>query len=309
MKRVSFRDVGLKYVLSPYEKPVAYLRPRETIVLETEDACSGQLRAEGDRRDHGKVPFSNPVVGPIYIEGAEKGGAIAVSIGEIKPTTGQGVTYLSRNYLVGYPIRRFIDMDLAEASRVCEIRGGLIHFSKGITIPYRPMVGTIGVAPHPEKEGMSSQVLPSRHGGNMDLPEVSPGSTVYLPVYHKGGLLYVGDVHAAQGDGEICGTGIEIPAEVHITVDVVRESLTWPRIETPSEVMSVVTTGAMRTLQDAIRAAFLDLALWMEREYGLDRVEGLMLCSQVGRVRIGNLWTAAAKIEKSVLEQIAAGRK
>jgi len=298
MKRISFRDIGLKYVLSPYDEPVTSVRPGEAIVLEVEDACSGQIRAKGDFRDRSKIPFSNPVVGPIYVEGAESGSAISISIQEIKPTTGQGVTYMWEGYLAGYPVFQFFHTGFPREPRICAIKGGSIHFSDRITIPYRPMVGTIGVAPHPGAEAISSGVLPGRHGGNMDVPEVSPGSKVLLPVFHRGALLYLGDVHAAQGDGEIGGSGIEMPADVKISVDLVEETLNWPRIETDSEVMSVATTSAGRSFEDTIRTAFVELSLWMERKHGLNRVDALMLCSQVGRIRVGNLWTVAARIEK-----------
>ena len=140
----------------------------------------------------------------------------------------------------------------------------------------------------------------------MDLPDIRPGSTVFLPVFHRGALLYVGDVHAAQGDGEISGTAIEMPAEVTLRVDLLEdEQIGWPRIETDSEVMFVATTSAGRSLEDAIRIAFLELVMWIEEKYGLKRFEGLMLCSQVGKIGIGNLWTAAAKIEKRYLDMLS----
>ena len=308
MKRVSFRNVGLKYVLSPYDEPVAYVEPGETLVLETEDACSGQIRKKGDYRDRGKIPYGNPVVGPIYIEGAERGSTLAVLITEIKPLIGQGVTYMSEfneSYIAGLPVFKFMKVSLPREPRICRIKGGLVYFSDQIAIPYQPMVGTIGVAPFLEAESISSGVLPGRHGGNMDLPEVAPGNTIFLPVYHKGALLYVGDVHAVQGDGEISGTAVEMPAEIKIKVDLLKgEPISWLRIETRVEIMSVATVSAGRTLEDTIRTAFLELILWIEEKYGLNRFEGLMLCSQVGKIRIGNLWSVAAKIEKKYLDAI-----
>jgi amidase len=93
MQRISYKDIGLKYNLSPFDNPVASVKPGETIILETQDACSGQIQTENDHRDHSKIPFGNPLVGSIYVEGAEKGNTIAVSIADIKPTTGQGCIY------------------------------------------------------------------------------------------------------------------------------------------------------------------------------------------------------------------------
>jgi len=308
MSQVSFKDIGLKYVLSPYDKPVARVEQGETLILETEDACSGQIRKKGDTRDRGKIPYANPVIGPIYIKGAEKGDTLAVAIEEIEPLIGQGVTYLSKfneNYIASVPVFKFMKVSLPHEAKICLIRDGFVKFSDKISIPYQPMVGTIGVAPFLETESISSGVLPDKHGGNMDIPEVAPGSTIFLPVYHKGALLYAGDVHAVQGDGEITGTAIEMPSKTKIKVDVLKGKLiSWPRIETESEIVSVVSASAGRTLEDAIRTAYLELALWMEEEYGLDRFEGLMLCGQVGKIRIGNLWSVATKIEKKYLNSL-----
>jgi amidase len=308
MKRVSFRDVGLKYMLDPLDEPIIRTEPGETIILEVEDACSGQIRRKGDRRDRSKIPYGNPVLGPIYIENAEKGSTVTVSIEWIKPTTGRGVTYFSEfneGYIVSPPIFRYMKVSLPRQPKICKIKDGQIYFTDSIVIPYQPMIGTIGVAPSPETESISSGVLPGRHGGNMDLPDVAPSSTVFLPVFHEGALLYVGDVHAVQGDGEISGTAIEMPAEVKIKTGLLDgESTKWPRIETQSEVMSVATTSAGRTLEDAIRTAFLELVIWIEEKHKLNRFDGLMLCSQVGKIRIGNLWTVAAGIDKRYLDAI-----
>lgn len=304
MKRISFKDVGLKYTLSPYDEPVIRVKPKETLAIEVEDAPSGQIRKEGDLRDRSKIPFGNPVVGPIYIEGAEKGGTLSVFVKDIKPTIGQGSTYLSefnQRYLTDVPVLTFLNNRLPQRTKICQIKDGLVHFDN-IKIPYRPMIGTIGVAPHPQAESISSSVMPGQHGGNMDISDISPGSTVFLPIFHKGGLLYIGDAHAIQGDGEISGTAVEMPAELTIKVDLKKENINWPRIETSHEIMTVVTTSAARSFEDAIRTAFLELVMWMEKKSGIDRLNGLMLCSQVGRIRVGNLWAVAAAIDKKFLK-------
>ena len=307
MKRISFRDVGLKYVLSPFDPPVVQIDPGETVVIEVEDAASGQIRRKTDRRDRRSVPFGNPVVGPIYIKGAKRGSSISVSIIEIKPSIGQGTTYFSEfneEYVPGTPILKFLGKKFPREPKICKIQNGQVYFSDELLLPYRPMIGTLGVAPHPEEEAFSSGVLPGRHGGNMDLPDVCSGSTVFLPVFHEGALLYIGDAHAVQGDGEISGTAVEMPAEVKIKVDVKDEPLGWPMIENKDEVMFVSTTRNGASLENAIRTAFLELALWIEKKFDLNRFDALMLCSQIGKIRIGNLWTAAAKIEKKYLEAL-----
>ncbi len=304
MKRISFRDIGLKYALSPFDPPVVHIDPGETLIVEVEDASSGQIRKETDRRDRKSVPFGNPVVGPIYVRGAKRGGSISVSIIEITPSIGQGATYFSEfneEYVPGTPILKFLGERFPREPRICKIRNGQVYFSDKLAIPYKPMIGTIGVAPQPEVEAFSSGVLPGRHGGNMDLPDICPSSTVFLPIFHDGALLYIGDVHAVQGDGEISGTAVEMPAEVKLKVDLKDEHLTWPMVENKNEVMVIATTSNGFSLEDAIRTAFLELAMWIEKNFGLSRFEALMLCGQVGKIRIGNLWTAAAKIEKKYL--------
>lgn len=154
------------------------------------------------------------------------------------------------------------------------------------------------------KHGVKRVVFLNGHGGNMDLPDVCSGSPVFLPVFHEGALLYIGGAHAVQGDGEISGTAVEMPAEVKIKVDVKDEPLGWPMIENKDEVMFVSTTRNGASLENAIRTAFLELALWIEKKFDLNRFDALMLCSQIGKIRIGNLWTAAAKIEKKYLEAL-----
>ena len=154
------------------------------------------------------------------------------------------------------------------------------------------------------KHGVKRVVFLNGHGGNMDLPDVCSGSTVFLPVFHEEALLYIGDAHAVQGDGEISGTAVEMLAEVKIKVDVKDEPLGWPMIENKDEVMFVSTTRNGASLENAIRTAFLELALWIEKKFDLNRFDALMLCSQIGKIRIGNLWTAAAKIEKKYLEAL-----
>lgn len=305
LKKVSFKDVGLKYTLSPYDKPILQIKPGERVVVEVEDASSGQIRREGDVRDRSKVPFGNPIVGPIYVEGAEPGMCLAIKILDIRPTIGQGATYFSEfneRYLTDVPVLKFMGARLPPKTKICKIQNGKVYFGN-IILPYRPMVGTIGVAPHPEAEGISSGVLPGKHGGNMDIPDICPGSTVYLPTFHRGGLLYIGDAHAIQGDGEISGTAIEMPAEIEIEVNLLDEKLDWPRIENDSELMCVATTGQGRSFEDAVRIAFLELVLLMEKKFGIDRFDGLMLCSQVGKIRVGNLWAVAAKIDKGYLKK------
>jgi acetamidase/formamidase len=164
------------------------------------------------------------------------------------------------------------------------------------------MLGVVGVAPIPELDSMSTSYEPGVHGGNLDLPEMCPRSRVFLPVFHEGGLVYIGDAHAGQGDGEITGTAVEMPAEVTIRLTVHKEKkIEWPRIETEKELICVATANYGRCLKEAIVEAFLQLSSWIESEYGVNRHDAFILCGQAGRIRVGNLWSVAAKIDRAVL--------
>ncbi len=283
---------------------MARVRPGDTIVLDVEDAYSGKLTTEASVEHVDDIPFGNPIVGPIFVEGADEGDTLSVFIKDIKPTKGRGVTYLSEfsaSYLTSVPIFEFMKIKLPTHARICKIEKEKIYFSDKIVIPYSPMVGTIGVAPSPVAESISSILMPGRYGGNMDVPDVCRHSTIFFPVYRKGALLYLGDVHAAQGDGEISGEALEMSAEVTIELNVIKERIDWPHIETDEELMSIATTSSGKGLEDAIRTSFMDLSMLMERKYDINRFDALVLLSQVGKIRIGNLWTAVARIEKKYL--------
>jgi acetamidase/formamidase len=163
-----------------------------------------------------------------------------------------------------------------------------------------PMIGTIGVAP--EFETISS-LTPGPHGGNMDCPDVCIGNKIMLPVYVKGALLFLGDIHAVQGDGEISGSAVEVPAECVLKVDVIKgKQISWPRIESKEYIMTV---GSGRPLEDALRIAFTELILWLEEEYNFDKFEAYQLCSQVAKVRVAQMvdpqYTMVAKFPKKYL--------
>src|SRR3984957_1584220 len=152
----------------------------------------------------------------------------------------------------------------------------------------------------PEIESISS-LQPDYHGGNMDLPDVAPGAILYFPVHIKGGFLYVGDCHAAQGDGELSGVAIEQRATVTLQVDVIKGwSFAWPRLENEKFVMTI---GSARPLEDAARIAYRELVRWMSAEYGFDEIDAYMLLSQAGRIRLGNMVDPKYTIGASILKK------
>ncbi len=292
MKRVSAEP--LIYEFSRHLAPRTRVEPSETILVESEDALSGQIRRPGDRRDKETVPFSNPVAGPIFVAGAEPGDTLAVTIQAIEPRDGQCATY------TGNPkqLCEWLGAEVPHGAHVCPIRDGLVHWSEGITIPYAPMLGCIATAP---SWGVPTTLPAGPHGGNMDLVEVCPGSTVYLPVFCEGGLLYLGDAHAAMGHGELSATGLEMPAESTISIDVLKKKkIDGPRIESYDEIMTVATGCPM---ERSIAEAYARLILWMEADYGWERWKAYDLLTHVGRISVGyyGLGTVATKIAKRYL--------
>lgn len=170
-----------------------------------------------------------------------------------------------------------------------------------VKIPVHPFVGCIGVAPA-NGEARSS-VVPAEFGGNMDAPELSVGNTVYLPVNVAGALLYMGDGHAAMGDGEIAGTAIEVPLRGRLQVDLVKRlKINWPRFENDQAIMTV---GVYRPLDDCLRIAFTELVAWINRDYGLSELDAYELLSKVARIHLDQMvdpnYVIVASIEKKYL--------
>ena len=307
MKRLTLRDQGeLYYSISSQNKPRMYLDPGETVIVETEEASSGHIRKLTDKRDYEKVPYSNPQSGPFYINGAEKGDTLVVELLNISPTIGQGITRLAKWWwYLGHresnqAMADFLQPIIPDGLKIMPIKKDIVYFDK-LTLPYKPMIGTIGTAP--DLEAISTY-LPGHHGGNLDLPCITNGCKLYLPVKVPGALLHIGDAHAIQGEGEISSAAVEMPAEVTLKVDLIKnKDLDWPRIENDEYIMSVGCTGVGRTLEDTIRLAYVNLSRWME-EYGVNRWDAWELCSLLGKITLGNIWSIAAGFPKKYLRKI-----
>ncbi|HEX2999746.1 MAG TPA: acetamidase/formamidase family protein, partial [Armatimonadota bacterium] len=170
-----------------------------------------------------------------------------------------------------------------------------------VEIPLCPFIGSIGVAPRYGRTEAS--LTPGEYGGNMDAVETRAGTTLLLPVWVRGAYLAFGDVHAAQGDGEICGVALETSAELTLRLEVRHGAgFTWPRIEDDEYLMAV---GNARPLMEAVQIAHVQMVEWLATEYGYDRADALQVLSQVGTMRIGNVvdpaYTAIAKFPKRYL--------
>ncbi len=304
MKTLTLKDQGdLCYAISASNKPRISVESGEIVGIETEDAFSGQIRKEGERRDFAKVPYSNPQSGPVYVNGAKPMDTLSVKIEDIQPLIGQGATrvisfWYTAKYDSSLAQRLLGSDDVPERPIICPIRDGKVYFDDFV-LPYRPMIGTMGTA-DPVESYLAW--FPGPHGGNMDIQDVTIGSTLYLPVRVDGALLHLGDVHAVQGQGELSGTAVEMPSLTTLKLDLVKgRNINWPRLVTKDAIYTIAGTQAGRNLEDAIRLAFMELVLWLEEEYSFERWSAFQLLSMVAKIQIGNFWTVAVGIPKEYL--------
>lgn len=247
----------------------------------------------------GGIPSGNPSSGCIFIEEATPDHALHIHIGKIDLDP---VGYTNFNGNTGAAPGWFGPSKLGSHHKVVEIRDGLIHWDKDFMIPAKPMIGMIGVAPNRETYTNS---WAGYWGGNLDAQEVTTGATLVLGVNAPGGLLHVGDMHAIQGDGEICGAGgVEAGGRVRIWVDLHPrpKSLFWPRL---IDATHIAVLAAARPMEDAFRYALEGLVLWMEEDFGFNRGEAFLLLGQVMEARctaiVNPTFTYIAKIPKKYL--------
>ena len=291
------------YVYGPYADPVLRVQPGAVIAAETHDAFEGRVTSEADRpSDILNFPYLNPQNGPIWVEGAEKGDALAVHIRSIVPRGPQpcGTTCLITEFggLVSTGATALLNQPLPERVKKLHVTEAGVRWSERITLPYEPFIGTIGTSP--EIEAISS-LVPDYYGGNMDLPDVGVDAVIYLPVNAPGGLLYLGDCHAAQGDGELCGVAVEHPTVTTVQVDLIKGwRLAWPRLETETMLMCI---GSARPMEDAARIAYRELIRWLVAEFGFEELDAYLLLTQCGRVRLGNMVDPKYTIGASVLKR------
>jgi acetamidase/formamidase/creatinine amidohydrolase/Fe(II)-dependent formamide hydrolase-like protein len=282
--------------------PVLTVRPGD--VLESES-----LWGEWYEKPGGKWPGE---VGPIAIEGAEPGDTLVVEILKVRPNRPTAVSTQGGRFgaLVPdggtaflndtFPRGRYVwRLDRARMTGTVDLPGSAI---KSVTIPLRPMLGRVAVAP--DGEEAFGGLWPGPFGGNMDVSDVREGTTVYLPVFHAGALFYFGDGHAAQGDGEVCGSGLETSMEVALRFDLLKKkTIAWPRLEDAQDLM---VAASARPLSDALRLSFVELVQWLVADHGFDKADALQLVSQAATIRVGNmvdpLYTVVAKFPKRLLK-------
>lgn len=291
--------------------PVLRIAPGESIEFDVHEASGGQLSPASSAADIGRLDFGkiNPVAGPVLIDGAEPGDVLKVTLLSF---TASGWGWTAN--IPGFGL-------LAE-----EFRQAALHiwhydgrtlapafFGRWGRVPLKPFTGTIGLAP--AEPGLHSIVPPRRVGGNMDVRDLAEGTQLYLPVEVAGALFSVGDTHAAQGDGEVCGTAIESPMKVALKFELLKRTpLEFPRFTTAGPVSRhldaqgyEVATGIGPDLMEAARAAVRSMVDLLSRRFGLPAVEAYMLCSVCGDLRISEIvdipnWTVSFYFPRLVFD-------
>jgi acetamidase/formamidase len=282
-------------------EPVLTVKPGDVVESET-------LWGEWYEKAGGKWPGE---VGPIAIEGAQPGDTLVVEILKVRPNRDTAVSTQGGRFGALVPDSRtaFLNETFPRGRYVWRLdrqaMTGSVELptsaTKTATIPLRPMLGRVAVAP--EGDEQFGGLWPGDFGGNMDTSDVREGTTVYLPVFHPGALFYFGDGHAAQGDGEVCGSGLETSMEVAFRFGLRKgKAIAWPRLEDAEHIM---VAGSARPLSDALRIAFVELVEWLVAEHGFSKPDAYQLVSQVAVVRVANmvdpLYTVVAKFPKRQL--------
>ena len=288
----SVREDAFNYVWDNAIEPALEVEPGGVVQLHVRDASDEQIDAGSGADDVARLDFDhvNPVSGPVFVKGARPGDVLAVELVEFLPRE-WGWTALIPGF--GLLADEFPEPWL-RISRV-DAELGRVVWSEKVSLPYRPFPGTIGVAP--AEPGRHSILPPSRWGGNLDTKHLVEGTRLYLPVGVEGALFSLGDTHAAQGDGEVCGTAIETAMDVVVRLSVRRDF----EIEAPQyrlcegtlaraeqhgyHVCTGVGPDLMEAAKDAVRATVRRL----EEVRGFERQEAYALCSVAVDLRIHEL--------------------
>src|SRR5699024_8905171 len=290
------------YVYSKYLEPIAKVMPGEVFAVQTKDAFENRITDESDLPAEVLGDYVNPQTGPIFVEGAEPGDTLIVDIIDIQPTRDYAISAIIKDFggLTRTETTRMLNKPIPERIWKYNIKDGFVTHNEQLAFPWRPFLGTIGTSP--DLEAVSA-LVPSTHGGNMDVPDVKPGNSIHLPVKVPGAYFYTGDCHAGQGDGELCGGALEIPAKVTLKFNLIKgKSIEWPRIESPEELMVV---GSARPMEDAARIAYTELTNWLVETGKWDQLDAYQALTQIGSLSVGNMvnpnYSLVAKINKKYI--------
>ena len=290
----------LYFETGPDNLPTLHVDPDEPFEVETQMNRGPWLDTHPDGEALAmKLVGGNPTSGCVHVRGAEPGDTLAVRIDAIDPGP-TGFTRFSGS--TGAMPGRLGASALGDIARVVEIEDGFIRWNEKLSFETRPMLGFVGVSPASERyhNGWGGY-----WGGNFDIQEITAGATVYLPAFVPGALLHVGDMHAIQGDGEICGAGgIETEGIARITCRVIKNKppLDYPRIEDATHLIAV---GMEKPAEDAFRSALERLIRWLESEYGMDPGDAYLLLGQSLEARctqfVNPTFSYVAKVAKRYL--------
>ena len=295
-----FNPTQYHRAMGPYE-PVLRVRSGDTISTTTVDA------AGVDHTGETVTPRGNPQTGPFHIEEAEPGDTLVVQLDQIRPNRDMGwarsvvaPNVVDPTYVAQLPQTPLAEWTINHRDGTATLTAPASRLLN-LTIPLEPMLGCFGVAPF--RQQAISTATSGEYGGNMDYRGFVAGTTVYFPVFEPGALLFLGDGHAAQGDGEIAGTGIEISMDVTVTVTVLKgKSIGWPRGENADYIFTV---GNARPLDQCVQHATTEMLRWLEQDFELDGTSANLLLSQCVRYDLGNMfdpaYTMVCKLAKNHL--------
>ncbi len=295
MKRIT-REQARKYEFNAKDQPLLTVEPGETFEIETYDASTGYFKTAADKAVPAKrpgfdrtPPLANPIGGPVFVEGAQKGDALVVTIESITVEPYSWCAIGPRRGPLG-DSTRWPELSSDYTTKIFQhtpgpsgtTRDGTLHFSDKISWPITPFIGTLGVAP--DREVTTSLDGQGEWGGNLDSRDAAPGNRIYLPIYHPGALFYLGDVHASQGDTEFTGTAAETQSTVRVKLDLIKgKRIPWMRIEKPD---ALIALNANRPLEVAVETATFHLMDWLITEYGFTPTDAYCLVSTCPDFRI-----------------------
>lgn len=290
MKFIS--DEKIIHSMSALNEPIEFINPGETFIIQTRKPGIPDEVFEKDYSDKQYPPRILSITGPVYVNSAEPGDILEVTIVDIE-LDNEGKMWM------GQWMGILMDEVKKPYLKKVKVEGNRVIFSDKISFPIRPMIGTLGVAP---AEGEIPCLYPGQHGANMDVPSVAPGNKVFLPVHSKGAFLAVGDVHAAMGDGEIFGTGIEIGSKVTLKVDLIKEKkLNHPIIETPNSYELIVSDS---DIIEASKEVTRQMISFLQERLDLSFEEAYALAGQVANLKFGQvvnpIYTVSMEIGKDI---------
>jgi len=292
MKRVVRNPDSLKYVLDHHHSPLLEVETGEPFILETEDAPSATYRTPEDAAHlldawylNSSPPMANPVTGPVYIRGAEPGDTLVVEIEKLE-LDNQSVTYWRPGHkplgdsarwrelsTPTFAIGRHEKGEVVLDEAVTWEEGQVRRHPLDLRFPQSPFIGTIALAP--EREVTTPGLGQGSWGGNMDVRDIRPGTRILIPCYHPGALLYVGDVHACQGDTEFYGTAMETRSAVTLRCNLIKgKSKPFVRLEKPE---SLISLACAKPLEEAVWRASIQLMEWLMEDYGCSQRAAYLL--------------------------------